>query len=293
MSIKLFSIGRVPIKIHILTIITIAVIIIFGQFRMLLLSFIALTMHEFCHVFMAKELGVDIIYIEIQPCGMTAAIDKFISINNEFLIALSGPIFSIICGALIVCVEQVTGFQTIVMQEFAAINLTLGMINLIPVMPLDGGRILFSILCKNSKPKTANQICIIVGLIISISALVLSIYGVIKNVVNFTAIIICVLMIMGVLCKLKSVKDENVVAILKKTIALSEGNDIKVNHIALPENATVRYALSKCKADKYNIIEVIDNNMSIISSIDEGTLLRLSSNNRDNTLRDVISKHRN
>lgn len=97
--------------------------------------FLIILFHELGHVFIAKLFKYKIIFIEIFPFGGVSKIDKLLneSFLPDFLIAIMGVIFQ--CFLFLI-------FKS---SEFVKINLYLILFNLLPIIPLDGSKIIFEI----------------------------------------------------------------------------------------------------------------------------------------------------
>ena len=115
--------------------------------------FLSIIAHEFCHSLMARKSGMPMKGITLFIFGGVAEMgDEPPSAKAEFLIAVVGPLSSIAIAAIFYGIYQVgvvSGWtQAIngVVAYLAMINGLLAVFNLVPAFPLDGGRILRSIL---------------------------------------------------------------------------------------------------------------------------------------------------
>lgn len=113
------------------------------QFALVLM--ISLFVHENGHIFMMKRCGMTVKGIYFIPFMGAAAVadEEFPSHKDEANIAMMGPIWGLILAGLTVLVYEYTGnaFFGAVAGWMAMVNL----FNLLPVSPLDGGRIMKSI----------------------------------------------------------------------------------------------------------------------------------------------------
>jgi Zn-dependent protease/CBS domain-containing protein len=115
--------------------------------------FACILLHELGHAAVARARGMSIRGITLFLFGGVAEItDEPPSAGTEFLMAIAGPavslILAVVCGTL-ASVGAFLGwpwFVTIVLTYLAIINGTVLVFNLIPAFPLDGGRVLRSIL---------------------------------------------------------------------------------------------------------------------------------------------------
>jgi Zn-dependent protease len=115
-----------------------------------ILFFTSLLLHEFGHALEAKREGVEIEGITLWLFGGVAKFKgMFQSAGAEFRIAIAGPLVSLALGAFFVLLAWKASLPE-VMDGVAAwlgyINLSLLLFNLLPALPLDGGRVLRSAL---------------------------------------------------------------------------------------------------------------------------------------------------
>ena len=115
-----------------------------------LLFFTSLLMHEFGHALEAKREGVEIEGITLWLFGGVAKFKgMFPSAGAEFRIAVAGPLVSLAIGVFFVLIAWIGDLPEAVdgvVGYLGYINLVLLVFNLIPALPLDGGRVLRSIL---------------------------------------------------------------------------------------------------------------------------------------------------
>jgi Zn-dependent protease len=114
------------------------------------LFFVSLQLHELGHALVARREGVEIEGITLWLFGGVAKFKgMFPSAGAEFRIAVAGPIVSLGIGVFFVLIALVGDLPEAVdgvVGYLGYINLVLLVFNLIPALPLDGGRVLRSIL---------------------------------------------------------------------------------------------------------------------------------------------------
>ena len=118
------------------------------------LFFASLLLHELGHALQARRDGVEIEGITLWLFGGVARFKgTFPSAGAELRIAVAGPLVSLILGCLFVTVAVAGGLGSAV-DGVAAwlgyINLILLVFNLLPALPLDGGRVFRSLLWLRS-----------------------------------------------------------------------------------------------------------------------------------------------
>lgn len=104
------------------------------------LVFISLLAHEYGHVWAAQKLGVYVDAVKAYFFGAAALLDPNMVMRpkKELLIAAAGPAVSLMLSFIGIGFAYSKNFYVI---YFLLINLMLAIFNLLPLYPLDGGRI--------------------------------------------------------------------------------------------------------------------------------------------------------
>ena len=115
--------------------------------------FLSIIFHELCHSLVATRYGIPMKGITLFIFGGVAEMDdEPPSAKSEFLMAVAGPVSSVILGLTFYGVAYGTsnlgwpGSISAVTSYLGWINLLLAAFNLLPAFPLDGGRVFRSIL---------------------------------------------------------------------------------------------------------------------------------------------------
>jgi Zn-dependent protease/CBS domain-containing protein len=111
-----------------------------------LLLFASVLLHELGHSLVAQSQGIRVNSITLFLFGGVAAIDKESKTPGQaFQVAIAGPLVSFSLFFILNLVAQLLPNSSLiysVVGELARINLVLGIFNLIPGLPLDGGQVL-------------------------------------------------------------------------------------------------------------------------------------------------------
>lgn len=117
-----------------------------------ILFFVSLLLHELAHSLVARSNGLPVREITLFALGGVSQIEKNpTSAKLEFWMAFVGPLTSIVIGVLCVALARLLGQPAsdpwmAMLQWLGYINFTLGVFNLLPGYPLDGGRVLRAII---------------------------------------------------------------------------------------------------------------------------------------------------
>jgi Zn-dependent protease/CBS domain-containing protein len=113
--------------------------------------FLSIVLHELSHSLVARHYGLPMKGITLFIFGGVAEMsDEPDSPRTEFRMAIVGPLASfaiaLVCAGLAVVTAEAWEVAGAVLWYLAFINLALGVFNLVPAFPLDGGRVLRALL---------------------------------------------------------------------------------------------------------------------------------------------------
>lgn len=194
-SFPLFRVRGIDIRVHV----TFPLILIWGaiQFGWLqagglsgavfgvivfLLLFGIVVLHELGHSFAAQYYGVPVRQIVLLPIGGVAQLERMPDApKQEFVIAIAGPLVNfglalvlyvagLAVGHVFESLSLAAMFDNMSRYSLAALynyifvtNLFLGIFNLIPAFPMDGGRVLRALLAMRLSYVQATQIAVTIG----------------------------------------------------------------------------------------------------------------------------------
>ena len=133
---------------------------------------LCIMLHEFGHALTAQRLGYSVHEIIILPIGAVACIEEGWAADprHEFKIAIAGPavngvlILLLASPLLVHYVEPFKGGWEGPLRQFIFLNALIGGFNLLPIFPLDGGRILRSTIARFEKnPLKAYDMAVYAG----------------------------------------------------------------------------------------------------------------------------------
>jgi Zn-dependent protease/CBS domain-containing protein len=111
----------------------------------------SILLHELGHSLVARREGIEVDSITLWLFGGVSQFKgRFKSAGDEFRVAISGPLVSIVLGVLFVLIALAHPPSSVdgVAAWLGYINLILAVFNLLPASPLDGGRVLHAALWR-------------------------------------------------------------------------------------------------------------------------------------------------
>jgi Zn-dependent protease len=142
----------------------------FYYFLLWVLLFVFVLLHELVHSVTSRRNGVNVKKIILYPFGGGSVIDfDRVMPDVEFRISIVGPLASLLMASLLGIATLISppGFIRVTVQELFILNLFLGVFNLLPWLPLDGGRALRSYLQKTHNFLDSTKIAVKVGNVIT------------------------------------------------------------------------------------------------------------------------------
>lgn len=120
-------------------------------FTFAVVLYLAVLLHEASHAVAARHYGFGVRSITLHFLGgVTEIDDEARTPRQEFWIAVVGPLTSLAVGGAALALWFVTpdGLLELTVQGLAGANLLIGLLNLVPGLPLDGGRVLKAVVWK-------------------------------------------------------------------------------------------------------------------------------------------------
>ena len=132
-----------------------------GIMATFLCTYLFAAVHECCHFLVAKSLGMPVKRFSFWLWGTGMVISPLLSPKKELLISAAGPAFHVVMIPVL--------FR---FPNLRLINSTMLWVNLLPALPLDGGRIIKSALLSVLPVRTSRFLCrvmtysVVLGLLI-------------------------------------------------------------------------------------------------------------------------------
>jgi Zn-dependent protease/CBS domain-containing protein len=185
-TVKIFG---VPVRLHFTFVLLLVFLVFIGVGERqsggstvvyVLALFASVLLHELGHTLVARHYGIGTVEIVMFPIGGVSRPERQPHAREEFWIALAGPTVNLLLGIGLmawvvaqnglVAVEQLREPTDANLAERIALgNLALWLFNLLPAYPMDGGRILRSVLALRRPEEEATRIAAGAGQALAIS----------------------------------------------------------------------------------------------------------------------------
>ena len=176
-SFKLFNFAGSPVELSI----WFFILFLWVPFTFVIAIFVSVLIHELAHAFVAKRLGWTVYKIEVGLFTGSASVDTNIPEKDSIPVIAAGPlsnlILAIVSIPLYLALSGVNPFLDRLLNDLFVVNMFMFIFNILPIYPMDGGRLLkdFLFLRMRNNRILAKKISGSVSLIFSLGLLTLSI----------------------------------------------------------------------------------------------------------------------
>ena len=229
--------------------------------------FTCVTLHELSHALQARRFGLGVQEILLYPIGGVANLRSFgHRPSQEFITAMAGPLFNFVsAGLLFLPALHWLGAPTLLHRDvmwqmsldtwpktFAScfwINPLLGVFNLLPAFPMDGGRILRSALAQRLTYQRATRIAVRLG---HLCAVGLAAWGLFSSPPNLLLVVIAIFVYTA------ASRERSAVEVRATLEPLSVSEVCSRSYVALSMESTVGQALDALLRTAQTDVAVVD-----------------------------------
>lgn len=262
---------KIKIKIHPTFIVFACILIYFGQSVLFFNYLIVMFVHEFAHALVAKRLGYNIKNIKLIPFGISLNmnVDNLMP-KDEIKIALAGPLVNLFLSLVTISIWWLCPETYNYSYIFCYANFVTAFFNLIPAFPLDGGRVLLSLLKQKYSLKNSIKFCKIINIVISLLLLILFILSCFIS-INLTYLFV-------IFCVLSGVLDNNKMqnyTLINYGVLKKIGRVVKLKQIVISQNEPLYRVCKYIDNFSYLSISVLNEDKNIIFVFTESDFLKL------------------
>jgi len=185
------------INIHPLFVVLAIIMVITGNSLPFFTYILVLLIHETTHAVVAAWFGYKLQNLTFMPQGaMLDASEQFKKPIHEVVVALSAPIVNILIAFIFIGIWWLIPESYILTEQFVHANIFIAVFNLLPILPLDGGRTLLAICSHHKKRKLGVILTTVFAIITSVVLLILFVLSFWGS-INFTFIIMAIFLLSG------------------------------------------------------------------------------------------------
>nr|WP_284438630.1 site-2 protease family protein [Halomicroarcula laminariae] len=206
--------------------------------------FVSVTLHELGHAWAGMRYDLEVESITLWILGGLASFTSFPrEWHKEFWIAVAGPITSVLtgvaCYAALLALPAGATVPLFVVGWLAVTNLVLAGFNMLPAFPMDGGRVLRSLLARRRSYASATRTASRIG---TAFAVLFAVFGVL----NFAPM----LLLLALFIYAAASGESRTVALADLLEGLTAGDIARPTRLAIDADATVEELVDRMFAER-------------------------------------------
>lgn len=251
----------------------IIILIALGMGDAILYLLPVLIVHEWAHVLTAAALGMTITEMELLPFGCAAKIQCFtMSRPREMIVAAAGPAVNMVFACLIFIIDKY--FYSIrVAEKLISANIAIAAINMLPALPLDGGRIARAAFASLLGNKRATKVTACAGVFFAAIMIGIGVYASFKNAFNPSLFLLGFFLCISAIKELKNAPYTLIRDFSGKRKSIDKRKTLSINRFAAMQSDKINDIMREFESGKYNIVTVLDNDMGVLGELDERQIL--------------------
>jgi Zn-dependent protease/CBS domain-containing protein len=282
-SVKIARVGGTEVRIHITFLLFLAWIA-FSYYQVggaaaaipgvlfIIALFACVLLHEFGHVLAARAFDIHTPDITLLPIGGVARLQRMPDKPwQELIVAIAGPLVNVVIAAILILflgrsagVEHLGQVQhpgVEMLGKLASVNVMLVLFNLIPAFPMDGGRVLRSLLAMTLPYGRATQIAAWIGQALAF------VFGFIGLFTNPMLVFIAFFIFLGA-------QQESAAAQMKDLSLNLRVAEAMVTHLVkLPPHATLEDAVEALLRTSQHEFPVVDSDDRVLGVLTRDALI--------------------
>ena len=265
---------------------------LFGGSGVMLPALLALLLHESGHFLAARAFRLSVEEMEITPMGGVISIENLSAVApfKAFLLAAAGPLFSMMGFALSPVLYHL-GASFSFLQCFSRANLLLALMNLLPVLPLDGGRMLRAVLSKKVSFARSTRLLTTLGSITGVGLCALSFVFSLRGRLSLSPAFAGLYLLYAAALEGRQGTARYMTALIARREKLERHQVLPVECLAAGGDLPLGLLLRRMHPGKYHMVFVLTpDGMGRIGTLEEGALCEVLLHDSTQTLETCIKK---
>ena len=268
---RLFS---VPVRLNPLSLPMIALALWLGEGERLMIMGGSILLHELMHIAAARMLHVRVYELEVTPVGGAARLENLWRLRpgQVAAVALAGPAANL----LIMVVSAALCWWEALSPRWAAAlieqNLIIFLFNLLPALPMDGGRVVCGLFSRKMSVSGAARMGMRISLGLAFALAALSVYGLMHGRLNITLPMAAAFLATSAGRERRQAEYSMIESMAGRRAELEAEGALPVRWLAVREDLPVREAAVRMKPRYMHMIAVFDEALRLKEVLEEGAL---------------------
>ena len=284
---RVFSVRGCAVRVHPLFFILLAFLCLGGAGTLVFAFFTVLTLHEAAHCLCAVYFHIPVAQIELTPFGGSMQIDQIAALppGKAFFLSCAGPLCNALFFAVSVFIACRYAIRCDILLYFIQCNLYMLLLNLLPVLPLDGGRMLLSLLSKRFDRAQILRALLVCGRLLSLLLIVCGFAF-----LQFTLITLGCYLLYAAAIEEKTGASRYLAAFISRRVRFEKQKTLPVQSLCAASTMPVFMLIPHLRPGAYHIVEVLqEDTLTHLGQISEEALLSAILDQSHATLGELLS----
>lgn len=271
---RLGSLFGIPLKLSPLSLPMMALAVWLGEGERLSVMMGSILLHELAHVAAAKALHVRVLEMELMPVGGAARLENLWRLRpgQAALVALAGPTCNLLLMAAAVGMQRCGLIGLDWAARAVEQNAVILAFNLLPALPMDGGRVLCGLIGRRMTPSAAAKVGAGISCGVAAALLVLSVYGLNRRRLNITLPMAAFFLMVSAGREMRQSEGAAIESMAGRAFEMEEEGLLPVRWLAVGEETTARRAATRLRPRYMHMIAVFDRAMKPLGVVSEEAL---------------------
>lgn len=265
--------GRFDLYIGNLVFVVLPLLFLTGLLAEYLIAFVSITLHELGHMAAALIRGRRPERMDVSPLGLSVVLDeRDLTRADALLIFSAGPAVNLLLAALWRTAAHILDWPP-ERSFFFDTNLCLAVFNLIPAVPLDGGRILWELLAGRTGYRLAGKISRAVAFVLSAALIAVGLSRLAGGGVNFSLSLAGLYILLLLYPGKMEAALMNIKQIVFRRSRLMKKGIYPARDLVAMRSTPVSEILKDMDYDRFHFVFVLDDNLKLMGIVNESELM--------------------
>lgn len=252
----------------------------------------ALVLHESAHFLCAVRMHIPVTQIELTPFGgsMQISLVEALPPKQVFILSAAGPV----CNLFLLCVSLLVAWRFSAFHpgllSFIQGNAAMLCINLLPVLPLDGGRMILAVLSRYFNRTQLLRIFLLCGRLMALLLILTSFIASLQGMPCFSFAILGVYLLYAAALEEKTGVSRYLAAFMARRIRFEKHKTLPVQALCAASSLPAFMLIGQLKPGAYHVVHVIEEaSLRPLGELNEADLLSCILDHSSLTLGEMIS----
>jgi len=243
-----------------------------GMSSKVVLVFSAVLWHDLAHAWVARVLKFEVREIELLPFGGVARIEGLgiVGSRDEIMIAAAGPAASLLLATIAYTGMLYAGIYLDIWEFYYRANMMLALFNLLPGLPLDGGRILRAWLALYVDYSKATLLAANMSKVLSLCLLLIIAYEyLVKSTMNMTFLLAAGFLYTTAQSEIKVVGFRTLRVLAQKKAQLMARGVMKTTYFTVMNCVLLKEVIKLFTPDQYYVLLIVNRDCTVCGTVTE------------------------